>query len=773
VATHHPSTGLADPAPLPGEAVAPARDHERTYRSLFEHMRNGVALCRMIFDGDRPVDWIYLEVNEAFAAQTGLVGVAGKRVSEVVPGIREADPELFERYGRVARTGEPDRFEIFLHALDQWFAVSVYSTERDHFVAIFDVITERKRAEAALRASEERLRLFVEHAPASVAMFDRSMRFLAVSRRYARDRHAEMTELIGQSLYEAFPSTVRWREIHQRCLAGAVEQHDDDVFILRDGVVEPFRWELRPWHDATGAIGGVVLFSELLGEKQRAEAALRASEERYRALVDNMDSVVFTTDVEGRITFVNRAMTIFGFEPEQVIGRHRDEFVHPDDIAAARRARAEQVARGEPQPIEYRMIDASGKPRHVRSSARPLVVGDRVVGSTGVIADLTAQRRAEEQLREAQKMEAVGRLAGGVAHDFNNVLSVILSYTDMAVHALHAADPLRADLEEVLQAAKRAEGLTRQLLAFSRRQILTPEPIDLGQLVETVAKMLRRLIGEDIELEVRAARPLAMIKADRGQLEQVLMNLAVNARDAMPEGGRLTIEITNEALDPEAALALEVPPGAYVALTIADTGCGMDEATRAQAFEPFFTTKDVGKGTGLGLSMVYGIVRQSGGGISLASTPGAGATFRIFLPQHAEPARREAAAPALVQRPSGLERILVVDDEPAVLNVVRRSLAASGYDVLVAPNAAEALKLCAQHGDSLRLVLTDVVMPGMGGRELAAKLAPLCPNARMLFMSGYTDDDLARRGVLGNAFLRKPFDRQTLVAKVRSVLDGA
>jgi PAS domain S-box-containing protein len=736
-------------------------------------MRNGVALCRMIFDGDRPIDWIYLDVNEAFAQQTGLVGVAGKRVSEVIPGIHEADPELFERYGRVARTGEPDRFEIYLRALDQWFAVSVYGTEPDHFVAIFDVITERKRAETAQRESEERLRLFIEHAPASVAMFDRSLRYLAVSRRYARDRRVDAAELIGQSLYEAFPNTVRWREIHQRCLAGAVEKNEDDVFIRRDGVAEPFRWELRPWPDATGAIGGIVLFSELIGEARQAEVALRASEERYRALVDNFDSVVFTTDVEGRITFVNRAIAIFGFTPEEVVGRHRDEFVHPDDATFARRAREEQAARGEPQPIEYRMIDASGKTRQVRASARPLRLGDRVVGSTGVMVDLTAQRKAEEQLREAQKMEAVGRLAGGVAHDFNNLLSVILSYTDKAVHGLHAEDPLRADLGEVLHAAKRAEGLTRQLLAFSRRQILTPEPIDLDQLVDTVARMLRRLIGEDIELEVRPARALATIKADRGQLEQVLMNLAVNARDAMPEGGRLTIATANEMLDAAAAQSVEVAPGAYVVLTVADTGSGMDEATRAQAFEPFFTTKGVGKGTGLGLSMVYGIVRQSGGGISLASRPGAGATFRIYLPRHEARPRDQAASAPLATRPSGKERILVVDDEPAVLNVVRRSLATSGFDVLVAANAAEALQLCELHGASLHLVITDVVMPGMGGRELAAKLAPLCPAARVLFISGYTDDDLARRGVLGGAFLRKPFDRQTLVAKVRSVLDGA
>jgi CheY-like chemotaxis protein len=356
---------------------------------------------------------------------------------------------------------------------------------------------------------------------------------------------------------------------------------------------------------------------------------------------------------------------------------------------------------------------------------------------------------------------------------FNNLLSVILSYTDMAVHGLHAEDPLRADLGEVLHAAKRAEGLTRQLLAFSRRQILTPEPIDLDQLVDTVARMLRRLIGEDIELEVRPARALATIKADRGQLEQVLMNLAVNARDAMPEGGRLTIATANEMLDAAAAQSVEVAPGAYVVLTVADTGSGMDEATRAQAFEPFFTTKGVGKGTGLGLSMVYGIVRQSGGGISLASRPGAGATFRIYLPRHEARPRDQAASAPLATRPSGKERILVVDDEPAVLNVVRRSLATSGFDVLVAANAAEALQLCELHGASLHLVITDVVMPGMGGRELAAKLAPLCPAARVLFISGYTDDDLARRGVLGGAFLRKPFDRQTLVAKVRSVLDGA
>ncbi|MFI5302672.1 MAG: ATP-binding protein, partial [Polyangiales bacterium] len=454
-----------------------------------------------------------------------------------------------------------------------------------------------------------------------------------------------------------------------------------------------------------------------------------------------------------------------GLTEEALLGmaRNRDPFDARD--------RATLLSGGAVVVAEYRFHDADGRVHIMRSAVRPRVEHDCVVGVTGISIDVTAQRDTEEQLRAAQKMEAVGRLAGGVAHDFNNLLSVILSYTELALLDLRQEDPLRADLDEISQAAKRAAGLTRQLLAFSRRQLLQPEPLDLNELVSSLANMLRRLIGEDVELRVSAGTSVFETKADRGQIEQVLLNLVVNARDAMPDGGRVTLSTSNVWLDEHRASATDVPPGAYVELTVQDTGFGMDATTRERIFEPFFTTKGVGKGTGLGLSMVYGIVRQSGGGIFVESEPASGATFRIYLPRHEadEPAPSVTGYASRTVR--GNESILVVEDEAALRNVVRRTLTSVGYRVIVAANAAEALDVCSQRPDQVQLVLTDVVMPGMSGRELAERLVTLCPTIKVLFMSGYTDEAIARHGVLGPGFLRKPFDRRTLTDCVRRTLD--
>ncbi|MBL0218668.1 MAG: response regulator [Myxococcales bacterium] len=359
-----------------------------------------------------------------------------------------------------------------------------------------------------------------------------------------------------------------------------------------------------------------------------------------------------------------------------------------------------------------------------------------------------------------------------MAHDFNNILSVISSYTEFALEELREGDPLRADLHEIAAAGQRAAALTRQLLAFSRQQVLEPKRLDLGELVAGVTKMLRRLIGEDVTLHVTVADGLFFTRVDPGQIEQVLMNLAVNARDAMPEGGELQLELQNCVLDPERARTVDLPPGSYVEMVVTDTGAGMTPAVQARIFEPFFTTKALGKGTGLGLSMVHGIVKQSGGGISVETAPGRGTAFHVYFPRDASVAI-VAEAPASLQpvEPAGHGRILVVEDEAALRNVVMRMLRGCGYDVLVAASPGEALLICEEHGDTFDLLLTDVVMPGMSGRRLAERLHPLCPRARVMFMSGYTDEMIEHHGVLGNHFLRKPFDRATLVTKVRSVLE--
>jgi nitrogen-specific signal transduction histidine kinase/CheY-like chemotaxis protein len=406
-----------------------------------------------------------------------------------------------------------------------------------------------------------------------------------------------------------------------------------------------------------------------------------------------------------------------------------------------------------------------------------MMLGGRVIGVYGIGKDLSAQRQLEQQLRQAQRMEAVARLAGGIAHDFNNLLTVIISYTQMLLRRL-PPDVGGAELKEIDAAAARAANLTRQLLAYSRKQVLQPRRLDINQTVSEAAGMLRRVIGEDISLRTDLAPALWTVHADPGQLEQVLMNLAVNARDAMAGGGALTLRTANVTVD--AAAARERPglePGAYAAIFVEDTGTGMEPETLANIFEPFYTTKPVGEGTGLGLAMVYGILKQSGGYVYVDSTPGVGSRFTVLLPKLEGSSEDESSAPE-APPPRGDETILLVEDEEAVRRAVRRMLEALGYSVLEAPNAGVALKVAADaetRGQRVHLVLTDVVMPGLNGRRLAEEVAARWPDTKVLYMSGYTDDEILRRGLVDadSSFLEKPFSTERLAHALRAVLGRA
>jgi len=418
------------------------------------------------------------------------------------------------------------------------------------------------------------------------------------------------------------------------------------------------------------------------------------------------------------------------------------------------------------------------KQGHIRGSHEE----DFLKAVADTLAGAIERRRAEEaretiegQLRASQKLEAIGGLAGGIAHDFNNLLSVILSYTGFALDQVAAGAPLHDDLQEVIKAADRAAALTRQLLAFSRKQVLQPVALDLNQIATGIEKMLRRILGEDIDLAQKLAPDLGAVMADPGQIEQVLMNLVVNARDAMPEGGNLTIETANVDLDEEyAARHLAVKPGSFVVLSVTDSGCGMDADTQARVFEPFFTTKEKGKGTGLGLSTVYGIVKQSGGNIWVYSEPGIGTTFKIYLPRVRDPATLLASVRQQGTTTFGTETILVVEDEEAVRSMVARILRAAGYTVLVAADGSEALATSAHCPEEIHLVLTDVIMPQMSGRVLVERLTKTRPALKILYMSGYTDQAVVHHGVLdaGTHFLGKPFTATDLARRVRAVLDG-
>ena len=511
-------------------------------------------------------------------------------------------------------------------------------------------------------------------------------------------------------------------------------------------------------------------------EQARAEQARRQSEEQYRNLVDGVRDIIFALTPEGNIAALNPAFeTLLGWPRDEWLGKPFEALVHAADLPEALELFG-RVLRGEPRPTsQFRVRTREGGDRIVEFRASAQRREDALTGILGIGRDVTERVQLEQQLRQAQKMEAVGRLAGGIAHDFNNILTAITGYVDLLLEDLGPTDPRREDAQEVRKAADRAASLTRQLLAFSRQQVMQPRVLDLNALVTELEKMLRRLLGEDIDLATRLDPGLAAVKADPGQLEQVIVNLAVNARDAMPAGGKLTIETANTALD-DAYTREHFPakPGRYVLLAVSDTGTGMTSEVQAHLFEPFFTTKERGKGTGLGLATVYGIVKQSGGFIWVYSEPGHGSTFKIYLPQVEEAAEPRAAAASPAPR-RGTETVLLAEDEAPVRAVARQVLERQGYKVLEAPSAEAALDLAQRYSGPIHLLLTDVVMPGLSGHDLAERLATLRPETRVIYMSGYTDDAITRHGMLepGLAYVQKPFTPDVIARKVREVLDAA
>ncbi|HEX5735915.1 MAG TPA: response regulator [Blastocatellia bacterium] len=509
---------------------------------------------------------------------------------------------------------------------------------------------------------------------------------------------------------------------------------------------------------------------------KRAELALRESEERLQAILDNSPALIYTQDNELRFTFVNqRFETLFRVKKDWIKEKTAHE-LFPKDLADILVSHCDEVL-SDRAPREFEEVIPHEDGPHTYVSIRfPLY--DSAQGLSGLCSistDVTESKMLEEQLRHAQKMEAIGRLAGGVAHDFNNLLTAIIGYSQIVLASLGPNESLRKEVEEILAAGKRASSLTSQLLAFSRRQVLQPSVIDLNLVVSNTTKMLRRLIGEDIHLVTKLSPDLGRVKIDPAQIEQVIMNLAVNARDAMPSGGKLTIETSNTPLDEAYGREhINVQPGNYVMLAVTDTGVGMEADTRSHIFEPFFTTKEKGLGTGLGLSMVYGIVKQSGGYIWVYSEAGEGTTFKIYLP------RVEGAEEAVLQRddaeylPRGRETILLVEDEQAVRDLSARILRELGYTVIEASNGEEALVISSERANGeIHLLLTDVVMPQMSGKLLTDMVKAARPGIRVLFSSGYTDNALVHHGSLepGTAFLQKPFSPGALARKVREVLD--
>jgi two-component system cell cycle sensor histidine kinase/response regulator CckA len=537
----------------------------------------------------------------------------------------------------------------------------------------------------------------------------------------------------------------------------------------RDGAYRIISWRTGP-RDRMGLVLAVGLDRT---EESRLEERLRASEARARALADCSPIGVYETDLRGSVVYANdRMQAIWDTGHSALADGSWIEQVHPADAPRLVAWIEDPGGVAAPQEGLCRVVLPDGAVRRVtiRTTPRRDEHG-ALVGTLGTVEDVTERCTLEEQLRQAQKMEAVGQLAGGVAHDFNNLLTVIKTYSEFMLEQIEDGSPLRADAIEIQKAAGRAAALTRQLLAFSRKQVLVPRSIDLNEIVQGMEPMLRRLIGEDIRIELRVAQRLGAVKADAGQLEQVVMNLVVNARDAMPQGGTLTLETSEMTLTEEMRGNHGVIPGPYISLVVRDTGCGMDRATRARVFEPFFTTKEQGRGTGLGLSTVYGIVKQSEGYIWCDSTEGVGTTFTVYLPL--VPAEERTAQPEVDAAPDrGSGVVLVTEDEDSIRALSRRILEREGYTVLEARDGREAIRVAAGYPGRIDLLVTDMVMPNLGGSDLFAHLRLLRPDLRVLFVSGYTDEDMIRRGLkdVGSAFLQKPFTAKALAAAARAAV---
>jgi two-component system cell cycle sensor histidine kinase/response regulator CckA len=629
---------------------------------------------------------------------------------------------------------------------------------------------ERDRAEKELRKSEEQYRLLFDTNPLPMWVFDRdTLAFLAVNEAAVRHYGFSRREFFAMTIKDIMP------EEDIPALLGAVFQPSEGLSSTevwrhrkKDGTVIDVEVTSHglSFH---GRKGELVLAHDITDQK-RDQDRLRQSEERFaKAFRSSPLAITISTQEEGQYVEVNDAfLNMLGYQREEVIGRTDHEltiWAEPGERAAFIQ---QLVGSGRITAFPVKMRTRSGDTRLTEVSAE-LIELDGKPCILAIKYDATEAKHLEEQFRQAQKMEAVGRLAGGIAHDFNNMLSVIIGYSELLQERFETG-PERKSVDEVKKAAERAAALTRRLLAFSRQQVLSPRVLNLNAVVDNLSKMLSHMIGEDIELAFTPGASLGNVRTDLVQMEQVIMNLAVNARDAMPHGGRLTIETSNAEVDAMFASSLSLTPGSYVVMAVSDTGFGMEEGIKLRIFEPFFTTKETGKGSGLGLSMVYGVVKQSAGSILVSSEPGRGTTFRIYLPQVDE-ALTDDSAKAEAPLARGTGTILVVEDEEPLRILVASVLENSGYKVLQASGGKEALKLAKEHGH-IDLLVTDVVMPGLNGRELADLIRATLPDLKLLYMSGYASDPVTQRGALASdeILLEKPFTKNSLLTKVKTVL---
>ncbi|NTW51411.1 MAG: PAS domain S-box protein [Chlorobiaceae bacterium] len=766
------------------------RVSESKYRSLFENIPKGIAYCRMIYEKGVAPDFIFLDANAAFERITGFVDVIGKRISDLFPGIQKTHEKLFRIYEEVARTGKSNQLEYYVEPLNQWHSISVASPEKGYFIAIFDVITEQKNSEIEILKDKAKLEAALASMTDAVLFSDTEGRFIdfneafATFHRFKNKEECAKTFAEHPELLEVFMENGERASADQwpvsRALRG--ETATNAVYTLRrkdTGETWSGSYGFAPILDANGKIVGSVVTGRDVTEQKLTENALRESEFKFRSIFDHAPVAIGIGDIiQNRLFEVNSSwLRFFGYSRQEVIGRTLANlrlFSSIEDYKMLVR-----IFREEGRIVNRHVLlrKKSGEVMNIIFSAENITFAGRP-SVLVMMMDITHRIRAEEeqeklqaQLLQSQKMELIGQLAGGIAHDFNNVLAVILGNTELLLEQVAKSSPLVDYINDIHKSAIRSIDLTRQLLAFARKQTAQPIVLSMNSEVENLLPMLRRLIGESIRILWHPDSCDNFVRTDPSQLDQILTNLSVNARDAIKDSGTITIETgtvhigQKECTDGHPCQS----PGDYVRLSVTDSGSGIDKNTLPHIFEPFFTTKEIGKGTGLGLSTVYGIIKQNNGYLECRTEQGKGTTFSIYLPRHDEPKgirAHEISAPTQ-QQTSDLT-ILLVEDEPQLLNLTRRVLENKGFTVLTALDADTAVSLAENHSNHIDLLVTDITLPKMNGVQLGNHIIANNKNMKVLYMSGYSVDTInhAESGEESNNFILKPFTIKDFLAAV-------
>lgn len=750
--------------------------NQEVYRRLFEYAPDGIIVAS-------PAKYC-LDANPAICKMLGYSReeLIGLPASDIV------SPEQINNFDAILK-----RVKTASEYIEEWsfrrkdgskFAGEVIARlmPDGNLLAMVRDVTGRQQAEEALRESESRLRAIIDTEPECVKLTTADCRIIEMNSAglrmvqadsFAQVENSDISTLVVEEHRELY------RDLTKRVFRGETGILEFQIIGLK-GTKRWLDTHAGPLRSGTGEITAFLGITRDITQRRMSEKALRESNDNFHQLADNITDAFWVRSPDMKtIHYISPAFEEIWGRPVETYYKNPDQWqeaIVPEDRPAVLAEYAALTGDARDFEVEYRIARPNGELRSVRSKGFQVRDSSgKVTRLAGVITDLTEQRQLENQFRQSQKMEAVGVLAGGVAHDFNNMLTAINGYSELALRSLPASDPVRSNIEEIKKAGVRATMLTNQLLAFSRRQLLRPELVHINETVAETSNMLKRLIGEDVELECILNPNVGEISVDPGQLSQILMNLAVNARDAMPRGGKLTIETANVNVDLKYAHNhVGVVPGEYVMLAVSDTGLGMTSELQEHIFEPFFTTKATGKGTGLGLSTVYGIVKQSGGGIFVYSEIDHGTTFKVFLPRVHDPTDRSVSGTIAPADTKGTETILLVEDEEIVRSLTKQILESSGYVVREARDGVEALEVFRSAGD-IDLVITDVIMPRMGGRELVEQLLGLKPDICVLFASGYTDDVIVRHGMLETNmnFIQKPFSLGEISRKVRDLLDKA